>query len=611
MRTDGLFYDDWMRASADHLGGIEGLAYEEWTFDVARSLCCNFDRSSIDAIPLEYKNLFMNPARDSLKALWMKTSRSNSSHIGIGRIRQLVEFLVTSNCEYKISPKDYSKWISQLIIICDGDHSTGSLNFDMFIDRFHIWYASRAWKARRNLSPVDDVIQSWKFLDVGDCGVLPISCLKDHLLPYAFRVLYPESESDDSELKAKWIELMTPVFVGTKSQWINHWKEFIKLDFKRFIVIVSDDESCKTLAVEAIDFLEIDYSEEYLLRLEDLMSSSGISKLQRARVFCLWLVTLHHNNYIYEQSYMLEEKIRPEPTITSIADFRQYCLFMWTGGASVLPSEASHFDKWVNSMIDNCSMKNGTEGLLVFRSEFLSRFLTSTEIDTIWCKFVGDGAGRIVPSDLRHILKGVYAMRNFTGCLPGEWIVDKWFAQFVSYVRARYSVPGQPLYVTRMAFSWALPLVVATIHPKRYGDVPLSICNIWPLELDQEIVYSEPVLRNLLRQVWDKTVPSDLNLPCQQWWLDRCISIFAREGKGITRDTFYSIFVSQDELYRICMQKLDAKFLSTILTDPKCITSNCYEEFFLIANVSDTSAELDKEVFKYAYPLWFAAHGSY
>jgi hypothetical protein len=611
MRTDGLFYNEWVYAFGNNPEPIEGFIYEEWIMKVAKAFCSNFDRSSVDDVPHEFRNLFMNPARESINVLCLRILGEEPVLIGIGQVRIIVEFVLDYCCEYKISPKDYSSWISQLIVICEADMSKGAIRRELFISRFYIWFASRSWKAWRNIPPIEDIITSWKFVDVGDSGVLSMSSMKNHLLPYAFRVMFPESSADDSELKSKWIQIMMPVFNGTRSQWINHWREFSKLDFKRFITIVSEVEDRKTLAMEGMDFLEVDCDDKYIADLGDLMTSIELTKIRKARVFCLWLVSIRHNHYVYKPVNVLEERIPNKPSITSVAEFRDYCLFMWTGGASISPAEGQHFDKWMNSMIEICSIsKNRTREFLALRSDLVGRFLTADEVNTIWRRFIGESTDRLVPSDLRHILRGVYTMKSFNGFNAGEWIIEKWYQQLMTYVRARYSIPGKPLYVTRMAFSWALPLVVACICPKRLGDAYPEIRQAWPDSLKKEIVYSEPVIRNLLRKVWDSTVPCDLNLPCQQWWLDRCISRFSKEGKGITRDRFYGIFVSQDELYRISMQKLDSKFLSNILTDPNDTQSNSYEEFFLIAHVSQTdlSRELDKKVFMYAFPLWFAAH---
>jgi len=182
----------------------------------------------------------------------------------------------------------------------------------------------------------------------------------------------------------------------------------------------------------------------------------------------------------------------------------------------------------------------------------------------------------------------------------------------------RYSVPGHPTYFTEQAFSWAFALWYAGTDPGRHVEIDNRISEIWPKNKENRLVYSKPAIRNLLREMWDQLVPKYLNMPCQQWWLDRCTARLEKAGTGITRDTFYSLFLSEDEIYRIacCITHFNSKNLTKLLTaatKKELLPTDIVQEFFLIINdesTSDPNFEIKRTDFAYAFPLWFAANSA-
>ena len=612
------------------LSGIsnDSLLFRDWYQELSHALLNMARVVKLDQIPSEVMNILLNVDQYSVEYLWMKVSRSTDQFMTLDRVRLLVETLLTEKCSIRITPTAYTKWLAQLLGLLEADEDRGIITRDAFLSRFAIWSCSRLWCIPIHRHPIEEIVFSWRYLDIGDSGVLSHDTIKDYLLPYAFRLLYPETAKDDSKLKEVWIEEMLPLFTGTRNQWINHWTEFKTLNTKLWMNYVTHLESRKSLAERALSFFGVDAEEDQFLFLEDLIALGAPFKLHQSRILGLWVVSLNHPNYVHASMSSMDTKMDPVPFCTSQLKLKEYCLLAWTGGAALAKTEKTLFEAWSKKVLTACTVTPEVDdNILVLRKEFVDRFPTKEESNFIWNKFAGtDPDNKLTTQALFSILRGIYEAKGFKGPHQGEWIIDDWMHEFVTMISAKYCLPGVQLVVGKAVFAWAFPLLYASIEPKWHVPIDPRIESVWPITHKDVIIYSKPVMRNFLREIWAKVIPPSLNMPCQQWWIDRVTGRLIEDGKGITRDKFYSIFLHPDETFRICMQELNSRNLTRILTMTAeqsslkngLIPTEFVEEFFLLTDVNPEDPmkgnkddfKLDRKIFQYAFPLWFAAHSA-
>ena len=594
-----------------------------WKSNTVQSAILTFGRESVDDIPVEYMELYLSSDQSSLEHLWIKVSRSDPESMDLARSRLMLETLLTERCQVKLAPADYNNWVGELVLLLDGDESTGTISRRMFCKLFPLWYVSRLWSIPVRRSPVGHIINGWNFLDISDSGVLSPESIALYLLPYAFRVLFPKKSESDAEMKDRWIQMLKPPNPMTKAQWVNHWTVFDYLNPLAFVEALETAASRTDLARQALASLGVQPDMHVFINLETLVSFAHTPQ-DCSRAFALWLVTLQHSNSFYFPESVADRTTEPRAVIRSIESLRSSCLGIWFyllgihPSSALSPEQTAALERWTHKVIDSVNLATDGE-LLVLRSEFTARFLTPFESETIWTRF-GANKERLRRNDLRGLLIGLYHYAGFRGTHPGPDIVEQWMFEFVE-VSSFLFEDWASAYITKPIFLAVFPLVCAAVAPPKVADIDPRLAQIWPE--NDKILYSEPILKNLLREVWEALVPANLNLPVQDWWIDRCAARLVSAGKGVTRDAFLSIFMTQAEVDRILssVRKLDPPTIlrllsNTVLEDDGLIPTDWVEEFYLLSDFRILQQEIDqleevpREQFRLSFPLWVAAHGA-
>jgi hypothetical protein len=598
-----------------------GIA-ERFKTQCIRSVLVTFGIQSISNIPDEVVHIHMNLDHMSLDHLWVKSFGGDTREINVSQARYMLEVFLNDRSDLKLTPTEYTTWVGELILLLDGNQVSGVIKREKFIKLFPLWHASRVLfvPARRN--PVQHILHSWKYLDVSNSGVLTVESVKTWLLPFAFRMLFPATDVNDSDLMELWLNLMMKLDLQRHCDWINHWSEFVDLNPTVFEDDLSDQVRTGILVDGTIGHFGGSQGRE--VDLEALFSLSGTSIEKKARIYTLWMVTLAHRNSRFCATSFANRACDPI-SILRPADVTSVCEKVWSEGlgeeCNALPDV---FSKWADQVISASRMQGITGSDTILRDRFVDRFLTDSEVDSLWAKFAVSAHVRIQAKELHKLFQALYLSMEFTGNSQGPWIIEQWIFDFLHFTSALNLLEdcGVPV-LTKRAFSAAFPLFVATIgNPSSLIPEESIPGQVWPVSQTQQIVYAEILVKVLLRDVWSKMVPESLNMPCQEWWLTRCWDRLARVGRGVTRDAFMSLFVSRIELDRILssVHVLNVESISKILTRAVSHQSQTsfehIQEFFLLTEINHRSSDADQlasitpDAFRIAFPLWYAAHGS-
>lgn len=614
----------WLHGSSSLRGSRGFQLLESWKTNTIQSAVLTFAREDVEDVPLEYMELYLNIDASSLEHLWIKIMRKDCDNMDIAHIRLLVETLLTDRCQVKLSPTDYSNWVGELVLLLNGDETTGSVSKKSFLKLFGLWYCSRLWFVPVRRSPVGHILNAWNFVDVSDCGVVMIESITRYLLPYAFRVLFPHDGTDSTDLKDRWIELVKPQNPLTKAAWINHWSEFEYLNPLIFADSVESGANHVFLARQAIASLGLRMDEQLLMDLDSLFTLAPATPQGRSRVFALWLVTLRHSKSVYFPESPANRTTEPLAVIRSLDSFQASCVGIWYHLFGVHPSsplpeaQRSVLEQWTWRLFDSVNLGRSRDDVVVLRSELCDRFLTRFEVETIWTRF-GANKQRLRRADLRMVLTGVYHYAGFRDSDPGPYIIEAWMYDFVEIAKFLFEQVTDP-YITKAIFFSVFPLVCASVRPPRVTAVDAQLADIWPD--NGKILFSEPLLRNLLREVWEKVIPAHLNMPVQDWWIERCAQRLVQSGRGVSRSMFYSLFITSQEMDRIIasVNRLDPatvlRLLSNcVLDNDGLIPTDWVEEFYLLSDFNVHQDDIKgfqavtRDQFRLSFPLWVAAHG--
>jgi len=597
-----------------------------WEVQTCKTMVSLFPPHSLGDMPVEIMNIHSNLDYGSLEHLWVKTFHSNMHHMSLGQIRFLIDEFLASHAAVKLSPAQYSDWIGELLLLLNATEETGAVTKEHFLKLFPLWVGSRVLRPGERRAAIQEIVYSWNYLDISDCGVLSETSVSDWLLPFAFRKLYPQTGGDDTDLKDAWLKMMMPKGAVRKSHWINKWSEFLTLSPLAFVEELETTANAIGLGRQALMFLGV--TNGSIANLQQLLSLSKPNKQSRSRAFSLWLVTLDHGRSRFTPFSIADSSCKPAPLLT-IRDSREMCNMFWTEylgeeNLGVIPSsELIVFTDWSNKLLTKLALGEGKEddSRVILRDELVSRFLTESELDSLWSKFAVLHPEKIKPGELRKLLLAAYRDRASNSTEPGEWVVEQWMCTFVKMCSDLGFLGSDE--ITKDIFYPVFPLFFAAHSLTSPTTIALeneAVASVWPLEGALEVVYSEPTLRNLLREIWPRMVPQDLNMPCQDWWLDRCVLRLKRAGKGVSRSMFSSLFLSQDELETILtsIPHLNQEALAMILSnaaDPE-IGPECMEEFYLLTDLkhrahdADHLSAISRDAFRTAFPLWLAANGS-
>jgi hypothetical protein len=621
--------DDKWSSSVLGIRAYKGIGLvNAWKCQVSRVLTSAFKPMTISAMPAEFIDILLNVDRDSLEHLWIKTFHDDPRHMSLGQMRFLIDTFLADSSDIKLTPDQYSDWIAELLLLLNADEERGIISREYFLKLFPLWTCSRLLFVPERRGVIHEIIHAWRYLDISNCGVLSANSMTNWLLPFAFRRIFAHPGSDDSALRNAWLELVPFKGATRYTEWINHWTEFSNVNSLSFVDELDTRANATGLAIQASLLLGV--AEPPLSDLDNLLSLCGSSKQARSRAFSLWLVSLRHGKRRFRTSSIAETETLPK-AILRLHDIRPACRAIWsqslrlTVGNTLPESHLPLFRAWFSKIIAGLGigLSHLTEEQVLLRDEFIGRFLTEDEVASLWERFAQTESGRIAPEELLKLLAGVHAQLKKSGTDFSPSIVEDWLRCFVKFCNdLDLCADKENPTIAKRAFMSAFPLFYATLSeslvPERNIE-NLAVTAVWPKAEEKEIIYAEPVLRNLLRESWAKLVPHNLNIPCQDWWLDRCVERLERRGSGVSRATFMSLFLTEAEIDQIIssVDELDLKTLGKILGQalgPES-PSEAIQEFYLMVDTDFRARDLEKlatvstESFRIAFPLWFVAHG--
>ena len=575
---------------------------------MVKTILAGFRRPDIAHVPPEYVELQLTVDSQSLEHLWVRSMCRDGEEMDLGQVRHLMDIMLTERSSMRLSSVEYEEWLEELLKFLNADPHDGSVRKESFLTLFGLWFSSRLWFIPRNRSPIERILLSWEYVDVSGCGVVSGESLSNALLPFAFRVLFPESDKDDSALKSVWMKRMFACVTCKKSDWENHWTEFSNMQAVTFKDVLTDRGTREHMATMAMKYYKIAYTSLTLLDFESLFSLSQDSREQQCRLFSLWLVTLNHGNKDYSSlKSPVEALLGPSAVIRSASAFRAVCKDIWR----LYAGSCDIWDEWAEKLLACVSLPCKKGQVLVLRDKLIDRFLSDKEVDALW----PPKRKKISPDELMRLLHGIYSsLVSETQDCEGPWITEVWMHEFLALVmRATDSTRPE---ITASQFQIAFPLFLATVSLSSVQYPHESALPVWPESHEAKLIYSEPQIRNLLRRVWDTRVPRDLNLVCPDWWVDRCCEFFRNRGRGVDRDSFYSIFMTGEETQRIIASLndgLNRNTLSCLLanatqSERRFVPTDWLSEYFLIADLDMHASDPNQDQFLFAFPLWLAAH---
>jgi len=583
--------------------------------------------------PSEIICIHINVDEYSLLHLWHSRGGIQATTMDLGCMRSILGSLL-HNWNIDPSEIDYVNEIEDFVMYLNGDRDTGDVDFEDFVAYFPLWFSSRVWlvyeKLPSNSSPVEEIIRSWSYLDISDCEAISQQTMRDVLLPYVFRVLYPKlGDVDDSILQSRWIRYMLKVVDCTRKNWINHWTIFSNM--KTSNLIRCDFSDPEALTTEFLDWFNVSVGSEeefrpHVVELQNLLTQTPSSKKAKGRAFALWIVSRTDDIVGRFLPVAIGERYVPaHPLITDIKEFHTIARNIWETYfppfKDGLLKHRRHFETWSLRLRRATTCPFAGENFLVLRKSLCDQFITQIETETIWNRCVGKTESRIPPQTLFTLLLGVYQyMFDPKPASEGSWIVRDWMEDFTALASL---IPDnrENVIITKDVFLIVFPLWYASIYPHDDEKEETKLMHVWPKSQNRRIIFSESVLRSLLTKAWDTIIPSDVGSACQDWWVERCCDKLARlsKGSGIDRTLFLSLFISETEIDHIqdYYQTINSEYLMEILSaclgiSSEEIPSDILEEFFLITDVrpprNPSEFVLPRAVFRYSFSLWAAAH---
>ena len=588
----GAFWDKRMGKYCDESGSDLKL---NWVAHVKANAESGASPSTGKSISMEFIDILIYLDKESIACLWLKVSPMDSRILSLGCVRRMVDLLFEIHGTRFGEENGHAARVTNFLSILGGDLATGSVfraNFDL---KFPIWYSYWVWRDRSG-SLLRQTIDAWMLVDVSDCGVISYSALNGTLLPYVFRLWYSEP---DSELADKWIVSMLSFLTGKKSQWINHWSEF-ELFFNTQNNSVDD-----TLAYFEMERSSVYYSAE---RLEYL----ALAPSETEKTFQLWHFALNHKRTAFVPVSLAETVVEDCAIFSNAADFKNICSSVYqayfpTGRQAILWIEKMTLEKTVSATSP------------ILRIDFVENFLSNDEIDALWRKIYDKKINAASVPKLKRLLNSIHLAYS-SPISDANWITKQWLDDLISMS------PSRPV-IDQNAFYSIFPLWFATVwisFKQSHNNTSHSkqMESVWKNHKNA-IIYAKPVITQLLTDMWNAYIPqTKINLPCQPWWIERCIKRLETVAKsGITQQDFETLFPSSSEMNIIeaCVGKhITFSTLSQLIFnaanregDSSCSKTreyeNAVEEFFLIAN-SDLTNSISQDTFTYAFPLWCAAH---
>lgn len=611
---------------------------ESWNSRVSSILTERLSSLGIQDIRTDVIKFYTNVDEFSLLQLWYSVGSIDESIMDLSGSRKLVSHVLKLR-GLELDRSNYTAVFEEYLLYLNADVDSGLIEFDDFVDYFPLWYVSRLWPTsveqdESRKSSIVEIIKAWDNLDISDSGLISRGSMERILLPFAFGLLY--SDGATNLLRDRWVRFMLKVLDCTRSDWVNHWMEFMFMDPLKFNDIVptgSNQNKVNAFVEDALTFLGLFpmTDDQFAMHVSDylsLVSQSTSSADSRSRAAVLWLVsrnTKFTRNFI--PSSIGEKSIPKEPIIEDWTVLRDSLTDIWNtyfpAGETGCMQHQTYFDIWTERITRGLNQRKSPK-LLILRKSLCDKFISQLETETLWDEYVGRKSTRIPPHKLIRLLHGVYKdMYKEEQTSEGNWVVREWLEDITAL--ALLIPDNHPdVIITKDVFLIVFPIWYSSVFPVNQPSGEEHIDTIWPISAEKRVIFSEPNLRTLLEKMWNSLMPADIGLPCHEWWLMRCCNKLARisGGRGVTRQIFCSLFFSPDEVNYIYeyYQVMNSQNLTELLHH--CIDQDQYpdlpteivEEFFLIADNpparSGGAFVLPHSTFVFAFPLWAAAHAN-
>jgi len=632
-----ILQDKWREATRDDEGYTGTCLEASWLERVRSILHEKLDCLGIGGMATDALALHLNVDDFSMVHLWYSSGALDESIMELKVSRKLVANVLGLR-GLNLDRANFTVVFEEFLLYLNADTDSGFIDFEDYMKYFPIWYVSRRWPSNSeqlNQSVILEIIRAWDNLDVSDSGLISRRSMEKFLLPFAFRLLYQDEAT--SLLRERWIRFMLRILDCTRSNWVNHWMEYMFLDPLKFtqddIPTGSNQKRVNEFVEDALTFAGLFpmSDEQFAAHVSDylsLVTQTTSSVESRSRAIALWIVsrkTRFTRNFV--PSSIAEQLIPREPLIQDWDVIRSSLADIWNTyfppGEDGRMQHQTHFDIWLGRMIGGLNMRKSPK-LLMLRKSLNDKFISQIEVETLWDEFLGRKSIRIPPHKLIALLHAIY--KDFYGeeqLSEGNWVIREWLEDITAL--ALLIPENHPdVIITKDVFLVVFPIWFSCVFPKasQTGDDRME--DIWPKSTEKRVIFSEPNLRAFLGKMWNSMMPTDIGIPCPEWWLRRCCNRLAlqSESQGVTRQLFSSIIFSPDEVNYIYeyYQVMNSQTLIELLHNSidrdqyPDFPNELVEEFFLIADTppprSGGEFVLPHSTFVFAFPLWAAAHAN-
>ena len=629
--------DTWNNISRSENSYTGASLGEDWTTRMTSIIEQRVEALQMEETLTETISFFTNVDDFSMLHLWYAAGGTEETVLELTSSRKLVSQILKLR-GFELDRSNFTAVFEEFLLYLNADVDSGSIDFEDYMEFFPVWYVSRRWLVTRdesNQSAIIEIINAWDSLDISDCGLISRRSMEKFLLPFAFGLLYRDKGTDI--LRDRWVRFMLRVLDCTRSDWVNHWTEFMFLDPLKFkdedIPTGSNQKKVNAFVEDALTFAGLFpmTDEQFASHVSDylsLISQASSSPESRSRAAALWLVsrkTRFTQNFL--PSSIGEHLIPKEPIIQDWTVLRDSLADVWNiyfpPGENGHMHHQTHFDIWVGRITRGLNLRRSPR-LLILRKSLCEKFISQLETETLWDEYVSRKSSRIHPHQLIRLLHGVYKiMYHEEQTSEGNWVIREWLEDITAL--ALLIPENQPdVIITKDVFLIVFPIWYSCTFPTEQITDNERIETIWPKSSEKRVIFSELNLRTLLEKMWNSIMPADIGLPCQEWWIMRCCNRLAKVsgGEGVTRKMFASLFLSPDEVNYIYeyYQVMNSQNLVELLHN--CVDRDEYpdfptelaEEFFLIADTpppkSGGTFVLPHSTFVFAFPLWAAAHAN-
>ena len=136
--------------------------FEQWRDRVVKTILAGFRRPDMAHVPPEYVELQLTVDSQSLEHLWVRSMCRDGDEMDLGRVRHLMDIMLTERSSMRLSSVEYEEWLDDLLKFLNADSHDGSVRKESFLTLFGLWFSSRLWFIPRNRSPIERILLTWE-----------------------------------------------------------------------------------------------------------------------------------------------------------------------------------------------------------------------------------------------------------------------------------------------------------------------------------------------------------------------------------------------------------------------------------------------------------------